>query len=368
MRIGIDATFAAQRRIVGISRFAVQLVRQLAESDAPNRYDLFYRPRALRHPNRFWHPRDPRFRSRLLLFPLTLASFRDLDVYHSTYQWLPRHTGRTPLVGTLHDVFYLSRPDLGSHRTRQRAQARYRDVALRARLIVTLSEYSKAEIGRRLQVDPGRIRVVPLAADTSYSPQPEEAVARVRRRYGLASPYILFAGGFGRRKNATGAVRAFADALPHLPRDVALVLSGAGGPLENEVGDLLHRPELRARVHLLGFVPDADYPALMSGCHLFFLPTLLEGFGLPALEAMACAAPVLTASTTCLPEVCGDAACLVDPEDGAALAGALVELCGDAERRDRLSRRGPERARQFSWQRVAQEMLRIYAEVAARRA
>ena len=364
MRVGIDATLAAQERIVGISRFVVNVVEQLAQIPGPERYDLFYRPRALRQPRRFWHPDDPRFHARLLCFPLTLASFRRLDVYCSTYQWLPHYCGPAPIVGMLHDIVYLSRPDLGSRRTRERAQARYRDVAARSTLVATLSEYSKAEIVRHLGVAPERVRVVPLAAEASYAPQAPERVAEVRRRFGLQQPYVLFAGGFARRKNASGAVRAFARALPQLPPDLCLALSGAGGPLQDEALALVRDAGLAERVKRLGYVPDEDYPALMSGCEVFFLPTLLEGFGLPLLEAMACGAAVLSSSTTSVPEVCGDAAVLVDPEDDAALAEALAALVADAPRRQELRRLGFERAAQFSWQRTAEILLSVCREAA----
>ena len=363
MRVGIDATPAAQERIVGISRFVVNLARELSRLPGAERYHLFYRPRALRQPRRFWHPDDPRFSARLLLFPTTLASFRGLDVYYSTYQWLPRYCGPMPIVGTLHDIVYLSRPEIGSRRTRERAQARYRDVAERSKLIVTLSEFSKNEIVRLLGVEPARVRVVPLAAEVGYAPQTSERVDAVRRRYGLAGPYVLFAGGFARRKNATGAVRAFARAVARLPSDVSLALSGGGGPLEGEVRELVEKAGIAKRVRMLGFVSDDDYPALMSGCLLFFLPTLLEGFGLPALEAMACGAPVLASSTTSLPEVCGDAAVLVDPGDEGALADALIALADDAGRRESLRRAGIRRAAGFSWRRVAETLFSIWREV-----
>ena len=366
MRVGIDATLAAQARIVGISRFVVNLVEQLAAREELDRYDLFYRPRALRQPRRFWQPRDPRFRSHLLCFPLTLASFRGLDVYHGTYQWLPRYCGGARIVGMLHDIVYMSRPDLGSQRTRERAQARYRDVAARSHLIATLSAYSKAEIVRLLGVEPARVRIVPLAAEPHYQPQSDERVAAARHRHALEQPYVLFGGGFARRKNATGALRSFARALPRLPPDVRLAISGAGGPLAGEAAQILRQPALAGRVQVLGYVSEDDYPSLMSGSLLFFLPTLLEGFGLPVLEAMACGAPVLSSSTTSVPEVCGDAAVLVDPEDETALADALVDLCRDGDRRRSLRQLGLERARQFSWQRVAETMLDIYQQAGSR--
>lgn len=364
MKIGIDTTSVAQPRIVGISRFVVNLVANLAAMPNDDEYYLCYRPRALRHPRRIWRPRDPRFHVRLLQEPFNQRLVRMLDVYHATDQRLPHYYDRVPFLGTLHDVFYLSQPDAGSTRTRTRWQARYHDVAARARLIMTLSEFSKAEIVRLLNVSPQRVRVVPLAPSAGYAPQPPELIAAVRRRYGLEHPYILFGGGFGRRKNPLGALRAFAQALPRLPADVGLALSGVGGPLEADVRAYIRDTGLTARVKLLGFVPDADHPALISGCLLYFFPSLLEGFGLPALEAMACGAPLLSSSTTSLPEACGDAAVLVDPSDEAALAAALVELALDPTLRAMLIERGRRRAQEFTWRRVAQTVHGLYRELA----
>jgi len=367
VRIGIDVTVAAATRTVGIGRFIVNLLRELAALDAPYTYYLFYRPRAWKNLSRVWKPDDPRFQIRVLQEPFHRRLFRSLDVFHATYQRLPRYRGGIRYLGSLHDIFYLSQPGMGSARTRRRWQARYRDVAQRSQLVMTLSEYSKSEIIRHLSLPPEKVRVVPLAAEPGYRPQDPRAVEAVRRRYGLPDRYLLFAGGFGRRKNALRAVEAFARALPDLPRGTVLAISGASGPLEPHVRGFIRDAGIAPQVKILGFVPEEDQPALMSGCLAFLFPSLLEGFGLPALEAMACGATVVASSTTSLPEVCGDAALLVDPLQPDAIAAALVELAHNDRLRSTLRERGLQRTRQFSWKETAKQILGLYREIVSQR-
>lgn len=364
MKIGIHATSAASHRIVGISRFVVNLVSNLAERRSDDEYYLCYRLRALRRPQLIWRPRNQRFHIRLLQEPFNQRLFRRLDIYHATDNRLPAYHDLVPFLGTLHDVFYLSQPDMGSSRTRRRWQARYRDVAARSQLIMTMSEFSKSEIVRLLGVSPRRVRVVPLAPSQGYVPQSPTAVALVRERYALHKPYVLFGGGFGRRKNPLGALRAFNLALRRLPADVCFALAGTGGPLGAEVKAFLQEANLTDRVKLLGFIPEADHPALIAGSLLYLFPSLLEGFGLPAVEAMACGAPLVASATTSLPEVCGDAAILVNPTDEANVADALVEVASSHALRQMLTLRGLQRAKDFTWRRVAASVVELYREIA----
>ncbi|MGD0947468.1 MAG: glycosyltransferase family 1 protein [Candidatus Binatia bacterium] len=363
MKIGIDATAVAQSRIDGISRFVSQLVLHLMQVDQVNEYYLCYRARALKRPHLIWRPRHARAHVRVFQDPFSRRLFRKLDVFHATYQRLPVYDD-APYVCTLHDIFFLSRPGMVSAGAHERWTARYRDVAARSRVITTESEYSKGEIVKLLKVPPQRVRVVPLAASSAFVPQALPAVAQVRRRYGLAGPYILFGGGFEPRKNLMGALRAFALAVPRLPGNVVLVISGSAGPLEGVARAFVHDAGLGDRVRFLGFVRDADYPSAVSGSLLYFFPSLFEGFGLPALEAMATGAAVVTSSTTSLPEVCGDAAVLVDPTDDAQMAEALVEVTTSHTLRQQLQARGLHRARQTTWRQVAERTLEIYREAA----
>lgn len=364
MKIGIDATVVAQRHIVGISRFITQLVLNLAQVDSTNDYYLCYRARALKRPHLIWRPRHPRFHVRFFQGALNRRLFRKLDVFHATYQRLPAHEGLVPYICTLYDLFFLSCPDMVSAHAHERWGARYRDVAARSQLIMTVSEFSKGEIVRLLAVDPQRVQVVPLAASPNYVPQEPGVVARLLERYGFAHPYILFGGGSDPRKNILGALRAFAIARPHLPVDLQLVISGTAGACEDAARTLVREAGLSERVRFLGFVPDADYPGLMRGSLLYFFPSLFEGFGLPALEAMACGTPVVASSTTSLPEVCGDAAVLVDPADAAQMADALVELASNETLQHELRQRGLRRARQSTWRQVAERTLALYSRVA----
>lgn len=364
VKIGIDATVLAQKHTVGISRFIVNLVENLVEVDSESEYYLCYRPRALKRPHQIWKPANPRFHVRILQEPFNRGLFRRLDVFHSTYQRLPLYRDLVPYLGTLHDIFHMSQPDMGSAETCARWAARYRDVAERSALIMTLSEFSKHEITRLLGVDARRVRVIPLAASSNYRPVAAERVSAVRRAHGLEQPYILFGGGAGGRKNMLGALKAFEVALPRLKPDVCLAVSGGGGPMQSAALAFVRDARLAERVRFLGFVPESDFPGLMSGSLLFFFPSLLEGFGLPALEALACGAVVVTASTTSLPEVCGDAALLADPASTSALAEALIEGAGNESLRRELRRRALLRAAQFSWRRVAEDTLALYRELA----
>lgn len=366
MRIGIDATVVAQPHIVGISRFIVQLVGALLEVDSTNEYYLCYRGRALKRPRLIWRPRHPRAHLRFFQDPFGRRLFRTLDVFHATYQRLPTQEGVVPYIGTLHDVFFLSRPDMVSPQAHQRWSERYRDVARRSQLIMTVSEFSKHEIVSLLGVEPERVRVVHNGASVAYVPQQPGTVERVRACYQLSDRYLLFGGGSDPRKNVLGALHAFAAAVPRLPVDLCLAISGSTGSLEVAARGFAQQAGLGARVRFLGFVPDADYPALMSGSLLYFFPSLFEGFGLPALEAMACGTPVVTSSTTALPEVCGDAAVLVDPVDVSAMAAALIEVVEDARLREQLRERGLRRAQQFTWRHAAEQTRALYQEAARR--
>lgn len=363
MRVGIDATVMAQSRTTGIGRLIHSLVSAMAETDADHEFTLLYRPRSLKHARKIWKPRDPRFRIRFLGSPVDRWTLGRLDVFHSTYQRMPPSQGTTPYLGTLHDIYFASPAYAGDVATSRRWAARYRDVVRRSRLIMTLSEYSKREIVELLGAAPERVRVIVPAAAPAFRIRSANEIAAAQSRYGLQQPYILFAGGTDPRKNLSGALRAFALATQTLPPEICLAVVGAG-----QAGDATRAAlstSLLSRVRFLGFVPDDDFAALMSGCRVFLFPTLFEGFGLPALEAMSCGAAVVTSSTTSLPEVCGDAAVLVDPSDAPALAAALIRVETDAVLRERLQRRGPERATRFSWRSAADHTLDLYREVAS---
>ncbi len=264
-----------------------------------------------------------------------------LSPYYKGPLWAP-----CPVVLTIHDLFFIGYP--GSHRPLyDHAMINLAMLyARRATAIIADSEYSKRAVVTRLRVDPHKVHVIPVALGSEFRPTaPDHATLR---KYGIEAPYLLYVGNFKPHKNLPRLLHAYAALPPALRERYYLVLAG---------GDVLRRPELDAharslgigaRVHFPGLIDDRDLPLLYSACSLFVLPSLEEGFGLPALEAMACGAPVTASNRAAIPEVVGAAALLFDPEDVSSMARAMTAILTDAELSDDLRRRGIERAGEFS--------------------
>lgn len=213
-------------------------------------------------------------------------------------------------------------------------------LAARARLLVTASRFGRRELVEVLGADPGRVAVVALGVDSRFEPTADPAPAR--RRYGLERPYVLALGSMIARKN----LGVLHEAARRLEREgIELVVAGSGR-------DYM-RPEDSPPGRPLGYVADRHLPGLYAGACAAVVPSRYEGFGLPCLEAMACGTPLVAAKATALPETCGDAAVLVDPDDAAGFADALVTVVGDVSLREGLRRRGLDRAALFTWRRAA---------------
>ncbi|MCL4396030.1 MAG: glycosyltransferase family 4 protein [Chloroflexi bacterium] len=208
-----------------------------------------------------------------------------------------------------------------------------------------------------LGVPLNKVDVVPLAADARFVPQPAAEIERARAKYTLPPEYVLSVGINKPHKNLS----ALLDAWRQVDSPARLVIAGPWDtryPLENQAGS--------AGVTFLHEVADADLPALYAGALLFVMPSLYEGFGLPALEAMACGVPVVCSNAASLPEVVGDAALLFDPTRVEEIAAALQRALAARALRDQLAARSRDRAAQFSWERAARETLRVYASVVDR--
>ena len=266
-----------------------------------------------------------------------------------------------PVVLTIHDLFFIGyagrrRPLYDATMTRVA-----RLYARRASAIVADSEHSKRAIVARLGIAPAKVTVIPVALGAEFRPEP--LTDAVKLRYGIASPYILYVGNFMPHKNLPRLLSAYAALPGTLRAGHALVLAG---------GDRVGRPTLEAmaarlgvadRVLFPGLVHDPDLPALYAGAAVFVLPSLEEGFGLPALEAMACGAPVVASNRGALPEVVGDAALIVDPDAEAEIAHALARVLSDAPLARDLGSRGRARAPLFAPERTAERVVALLRDV-----
>ncbi len=271
-----------------------------------------------------------------------------------------------PVVLTIHDVSHRIYPEFFSLKARLVVTPLTSMSLRRATHIIASSGATLRDLVRFYRVPRSRVTVVPLAAGCQYQPQPEGERVRVRRLYNLPPCYILSVGNLQPRKNLARLIEAFGSIAAEVP-DVALVIAGARTKLGSELEQKARQLGLEGRVRFIGYVPDADLPALYSGATLFCYPSLYEGFGLPPLEAMACGAPTVTSDTSSLPEVVGDAALTVDPVSVESIATALRRFLLETELRDTYRRKGLQRAASFSWQRTAQLTKEVYDKVLGRR-
>ncbi|MGC9359336.1 MAG: glycosyltransferase family 4 protein [Anaerolineae bacterium] len=289
-----------------------------------------------------------------------------VDVAHVPY-FAPL-TGFSPVVVTIHDLIPLLLPEYRGGWHVRAYMALAARAARRANLIITDSETSAQDVEQVLGIPRDRVRVVHLAAATMYRTCPAEKVLETRERLALPEQYLLYVGGFDRRKSVPEMLQAYRQALPTL-HGVPLVI---GGRLPGSDTAFAPDPRRVARelglsnhVRFLGRLSASDMPALYAGAMALVYPSRYEGFGLPPLEAISCGTPVIATRASSLPEVVGEGGILVPPGDGAALSDAMCALVEDAALRERLSERGLEQAARFSWERTARETVAVYREALA---
>lgn len=285
-------------------------------------------------------------------------------LYHGTEPWSLPVSPSFRTVLTCHDVIPLMFPeeylnldhwDWRLYFRRLRREGRW----AQCDRIIAISEATKRNVVDYLDVDPGRISVVPNGIDhDDFAPVDDEhRLRRFCRKYDIDRPYALYLGGYDYRKNISTLVRAAA----FLPDDASLVLAGGMGAGRKWRLEALARDiGVDDRISLLGYVDDSDLRALYSAADVFAYPSLAEGFGLQVLEAMTAGCPVVASDATSLPEVVGDAGLLVDPEDPYTFGQALRRVLTDDELQRELTDAGFERAREFSWRRCAEETLEVY--------
>ena len=244
----------------------------------------------------------------------------------------------------------------------------YPHTARAADAIIINSESLRSELHRYLEVDPAKVHLIPEAVDHElfHPGDRDEARERVRRDYGVTKPFVLFVSSLWRYKNCGGLIRAFAAAKAQLG-DRQLVVVGPGRDEEYaaELRTLAESLGVAGDIVWVGGVPLEETVHFYRSADVFVYPSFNETFGLPILEGMASACPVVTSNATAMPETAGGAALLADPNDPASIADAIVEACG-AEG-PRLRAAGPVRAGEFTWTATAEATLEVYRAVHSRR-
>jgi glycosyltransferase involved in cell wall biosynthesis len=374
MHIGIDGGCWNNRR--GYGRFFRELLDALAKNDTHNNYTIFLDPPSYRN-----FPNRERFRPRLVetgrsvseaataegrrsvmdLARMGWAVAReDLDLFFfpSVYSYFPLFRPVPAVVG-IHDTIADRNPQFAFSSRRHELFWRWkvRLALAQARTVLTVSEYSKRCMQQWLGVPANRIRVMYEAA----SPRFQRA-----RSHESGPAYILYVGGISPNKNLATLIRAFSR-LQARARGVRLILVGdyqldGFKSCYSELNGLVQNLSLSDEVQFTGFVPDEELCRLYNGAGLFVLPSFDEGFGLPAIEAMACGLPVIVSAGNAMEEIVGGAGVIVDPHDEGALAAQMDRLLGDAPLRRELGERAVQRAAEFSWDSAARNLLGIFED------
>jgi glycosyltransferase involved in cell wall biosynthesis len=362
MRITIDAT-SLLLRSAGIKSYTYHWIRQLRAQAGPDSIGAFpflSRWGSLNHDRSVLGPLPTYARLAVLYAvnqfgnPLIDWAAGPCDIFHASNQ--VRHVPRgAKLTATIHDLTCWVMPQFHTAANVEADKRFAREVLTKADGLIAVSEYTRQDAIQYLGIPPERIVTIHSGVPAAYfDAQPNG----VPRRYGLDKPYVLFVGTIEPRKNLDRLMDAWQGLPSELANAFDLVIAGPAGwaPAATRARLLAKREGVRH----LGYVPEADLPALTAGAVMFAYPSLYEGFGFPVAQAMAAGIPVLTSNVSALPEVAGDGALLVDPLSVEQIRTALKKLLTSPDLRRQLSRRGRQQAERFRWETCAARSLEFF--------
>lgn len=368
MKIGISLLTASNMK-VGPDNVSLNLIHNIVRIDKRNEYVIYINDEC-----RNWlsiyqnsaelvcvkHP----IRKAPWLFEQLFFNFdwraRGLDLLH-----FPQSQGvigyRGKYVLTIHDLRAYLRPDLVKYSHYLRSKVLLKNNVLKADRIITVSKYVRDQILSNFPIPENNIRVVYNGVDKRFGglPQPEDFLTR----YGLPGKYILFVGETHPNKNLLRTIKAFKIAKEKHQLDCHFVIAGSPGTDDDNLKNYVKANGLEGFVHFIGYFPDQDLPYLYSSACLFVYVSLDEGFGIPPLEAMSCGIPVIASNTSCIPEILGDAAVLVDPLSVDSIAGGMEKLLTNCGYYDKQVQKGRDRVKLFSWENMAKEVVEVYNEI-----
>lgn len=369
--IGIDYTSAVHQS-AGIGRYTFELGHALARLTPTDTYRLFVAgvdkaftfTCPLPGKNFSWQPTrlSERWLTRLwyrLQLPWPVEYWTgNLDLFHAPDFFLPPVKAGTRTVVTIHDLSFVREPETTMPGMSHHLNTWVPRSVARADHVIAVSETTRQDLIELYQTPPEKISVLYHGVGPEFKPvQDENKLRAIQQKYHLPKqPFILSVGTLQPRKNYQRLIRAVAS----LDSSLSLVIVGSKGWHYDAIFAEVTRLGLEQRVHFPGFIADADLPALYRAAMVFVYPSLYEGFGLPALESMACGTPVIAANRSALPEVVGAAGLLVDPYDEPALVAAIAQVVEDEQLQAHLSQAGQLQAKKFCWDDTASQLVCLY--------
>jgi O-antigen biosynthesis alpha-1,2-mannosyltransferase len=363
--IALDATYTVDAQPTGVAMYSRRLIESLLLLDTTHRFLVCYRLSRFRRRREFLRPSNSaapgraKFSTRLFQQPLTFWLPWEAELFHSLAQRPPAFRFRKEIV-TVIDVFPLTGRDYSTPDFQRKFSALLLEAADRALRVITPSQYTMEQLLKHTSVAPEKVRVVPFGVDAPTGAlSPEQRLRERQRLVGMGNEMVLSVGAIQTRKNTLSALRA----LQMLPPRYHLVLAGGNGFGSEAIHEFIRKEGLQSRVAVLGYVAADSIPALYQAASAFLFPSFEEGFGLPVLEAMSYGLPVVASQTSSLPEVGGDAALYVNPHRPPDIAEKVLRAVEDASQREKMTQGGLARAREFTWRRTAEAVLRVYDEV-----
>ena len=370
MKFSIDARGINLYKGSGIGTYTENLLRELLNIDTKNNYSIFWTGENYEN-----YKKD---NSKIIFTSKKHGTFyenyyypnyikeNNIDMHHIPQNGIGLNELYTsPIVVTIHDLIPYILPETVGRGYLERFLRDMPLIVRNSKVILTVSEYSKRDIIKFFPfVNEEKIFVTPLAANKSYKPlNKTNCIEYIKNKYSIDSPFILYIGGFSTRKNVKELIIAFNKIQKSLKKNYKLVLCGSirdeGVKLQNLCKELL----IDDKIIFTGFVPDDELPLFYNAAEVFIYPSSYEGFGLPPLEAMSCATPVITSNLTSIPEVTKDCAILINPFDKDELASSILTLLNSESLLQEYSEKGYNNSLNFTWENTAIATLKAYEHV-----
>jgi glycosyltransferase involved in cell wall biosynthesis len=377
MTIGIDASRALRPIKTGTEWYSVEIIRHLVESDQKNHYILYSQtpptePLINLPENSSW---------RVMPFPRGWTLFRlslEMKQNPPDVLFIPAHT--LPLIHPkksvvmIHDLGFMENPELYPARQKIYHNFVINYVIKHAAHIITPSEYTTKNIISRFNYSPEKITTIWHGIDHKlYKP-----TQNTNHRSGKIGDYIFYIGRLETKKNIVNLVKAFEifrsschpDSYCHpqqsegsLSKSPKLVLGGKPSHGYEQIKETIARSPFKNDIIELGYIPEEEVPVWLSNAKVFAFPTSFEGFGFPVIQAMACGTPVIASNNTCIPEISGDAALLIDPQKPEEIAEVIAKILTDKKLANQLKKKGLNQSKHFTWESSAKQTLNILNKV-----